>query len=236
MMNTHTRNLEGIEALRGVAALMVLLYHLVELLKVPLPGSLGFIRSHFGLGVPLFYALSGFVLAYGYSGNLRTPPDIRAFYIRRFFRIAPLFYSMLCAWLIVNWIVWQSKPSLVPLLLNVTFLFGLVPGMHESIVWAGWSIGIEMLFYLMFPVIALLTPTTVSAFGFTAGLRSQWCDAQLFCGREYGQLCIYEYSDAPSQLHVWRTGVSPMGTPGFPPVLVGDAPLRGRPRSGRGAS
>lgn len=142
---------------------MVLLYHLAELVKIPLPGSLGFISSHFGLGVPLFYTLSGFVLAYGYADRLEGRVQIWRFYIRRLFRIAPLFYAMLVLWLLANWFVWNRTFSFQTLFLNMSFLFGLVPGQHESIVWAGWSIGIEMLFYLVFPVIAVLIPNLRTA-------------------------------------------------------------------------
>lgn len=158
-----------IESLRGVAAMMVVLYHLVELLKVPLPTSLDVIRSHFGLGVPFFYLLSGFVLAYGYGDALGGRSEIVAFYVRRLFRIAPLFYAMLLVWVVSSWLVWGKVYSSQTYFLNLTFLYGLVPGYHESIVWAGWSIGVEMLFYLVFPVVACLLPGMLSsAVGFVA--------------------------------------------------------------------
>ena len=63
----HGTQLHGIESLRGGVALMVLLYHVAELLKLAPPAYLGFVSTHFGIGVPLFYTLSGFVLAYGYA-------------------------------------------------------------------------------------------------------------------------------------------------------------------------
>lgn len=161
MANRH--QIVTIESLRGVAAMMVVLYHLVELLKVPLPASLDVIRSHFGLGVPFFYLLSGFVLAYGYGDALGGRTEIVAFYVRRLFRIAPLFYAMLIVWTVSSWLVWGKVYSGQTYFLNFTFLYGLVPGYHESIVWAGWSIGVEMLFYLVFPVVACLLPGIVSS-------------------------------------------------------------------------
>lgn len=204
-MKTHTKNIAGIEALRGVAALMVLLYHLVELLKVPLPGSLAFVRTHFGLGVPLFYALSGFVLAYGYSGGLISPRDIKTFYIRRLFRIAPLFYFMLVLWLVVNWLVWDAYSSPLALLLNLTLTFGLVPGMHESVVWAGWSIGIEVLFYLVFPIIALLTPGVRSAlFALVMGCVLSGATYAALAGSNIGN---YAYMNLVTQLPNFLCGV-----------------------------
>jgi peptidoglycan/LPS O-acetylase OafA/YrhL len=156
------QRLDGVEALRAVAALMIVLHHLV-LLPSPnlaLPAGLGVIKDWFGMGVPLFYALSGFVLAHGYLGRLGSSESVRRFYVRRLFRIAPLFYFMLVVWLLASQWKWGSfRSSLSDIFLNVLFVFGLVPGKHESIVWAGWSIGVEMLFYAVFPLIAAVVAT-----------------------------------------------------------------------------
>ncbi len=148
--------LNSIESLRGVAALMVICYHTVALMKVPAPAHLQLIETHFGLGVPLFYALSGFVLAYGFADRLGSREAINAFYIRRIARIAPLFYSVSLTWIVINWLLFSVVVQPLMLLLNFSFLFGLVPVFHESIAWAGWSIGVEMLFYAIFPVLMVV--------------------------------------------------------------------------------
>jgi peptidoglycan/LPS O-acetylase OafA/YrhL len=146
----------NLQSLRGLAAVMIIFYHMVELSRVKIPHGLSFISTHFGVGVPLFFALSGFVLSLGYSDKLSSGGinQIRNFYIKRFFRIAPLFYFVLISFRIFGaFFVWGFHDSYKSIFLNLSFLFGLYPGSHESLVMGGWSIGVEMLFYLIFPIL-----------------------------------------------------------------------------------
>lgn len=144
--------LPALLGLRGVAAVAVLLFHLHHLVALPLPPRCGFIGTHFGLGVKLFFVLSGFSLCHSTIPSMGRPDWIRDYLLKRFFRIAPLFYGMLVVWVAYFW-SHGVAPDLATLLLNLTFTFNLVPGKHESIVAAGWTIGVEMIFYCLLPVL-----------------------------------------------------------------------------------
>ncbi len=140
--------LPAIHGLRAIAALCVVIFHLVYVTNlISPPAPLNEIVPHLQLCVPLFFVISAFSLAYAHDHSVGREGWIGPYLLKRFFRIAPLFYVMLVVWHTVWW-----KPPLV-ILANVAFVFNFIPERHESIVWAGWSIGVEMPFYLAFPFI-----------------------------------------------------------------------------------
>jgi peptidoglycan/LPS O-acetylase OafA/YrhL len=81
---TVRRNYETLNAMRGVAAIGVLLFHAKTLLGFQLVP-----RGY--LAVDLFFALSGFVIAYAYDHRLRDGLGWRGFGRLRLFRFYPLY-------------------------------------------------------------------------------------------------------------------------------------------------
>jgi len=151
-MGEKQGRLDGIESLRAYAALGIILFHLIGSGHVNVPDSLGFIKTHFGLGVPLFFVVSGFSLAYGYWGRLSSESQLRTYFLRRFARIAPLFYAVLVFQFFNVWIEDGVIFSPLDVALNALFAFNLVPHLVDGIVPASWTIGVEMLFYVVFPL------------------------------------------------------------------------------------
>ena len=161
------RFLGGIEALRAYAAVAIILYHVIWIAGFDPPHALMVIKRHAAIGVPLFFAVSAFSLAYGYEGRLQGEGAIRDFYLRRLFRIAPLYYaSCLARIAVVLGPAWAlSHP--VDLALAATFTFNMSPAHVEGIALASWSIGVEMLFYLVFPLVIALARDLASALRLT---------------------------------------------------------------------
>jgi peptidoglycan/LPS O-acetylase OafA/YrhL len=142
------RKLDGLHGLRAAAALAVVLFHLQRIPGLPLPGWISSVTSDAYLSVHLFFVLSAFSL---FHSSRYAPAGYAAYLAKRFFRIAPLYYVMLA------FMLWRDGfPGWKVLASNLTFAFNLINGYEQSMVWAGWSVGVEMLFYLMLPGLLLL--------------------------------------------------------------------------------
>lgn len=165
-MIEKSNRFEGIEALRAFAAISIILFHMPSSGGAALPESLNFISSHFGFGVPLFFVLSGFSMAHGYRNKFVSTDSLFNYYIRRFFRIAPLFYTILAFQLLNLWINNGITFTIFEILINATFTFNIIPTLTDGIVPASWTIGVEMIFYLLFPLIVIFLDNKRKIFTF----------------------------------------------------------------------
>lgn len=126
------RLLPGIHGLRGVAALAVVLFHLIHIGGIAPPSLFNFIGRDFGYSVPLFFIVSAFSLMHSTTHRVNAPDWLAIYFIKRFFRIAPLFYFIL-AFLFVFGLAGAN--NIAKTILNITFTFGFVPA--SGIVWGG---------------------------------------------------------------------------------------------------
>jgi len=164
--NTPNNKLQFIDCLRGIAIIMVIFNHADWYL--PKMHSYAQTISNFGqMGVQLFFVVSAFTLCLSMDRRNDSSENLKTFYIRRYFRIAPLYYVgiplyMLYFGVVVPYIEgnsigianWYTLPNI---LANISFTHGFVPGdANNRVVPGGWSIGTEMIFYLIFPFIFLL--------------------------------------------------------------------------------
>jgi peptidoglycan/LPS O-acetylase OafA/YrhL len=108
-----------------------------------------------GMGVTLFFVVSAFSLCYTMPMHERERRPLLSFYVRRFFRIAPLFYVLLAFTLLRDSLAFGVTHAPATITENLLFLFNLTPGRQVGIVWASWTIGAEMIFYLFFPLFYL---------------------------------------------------------------------------------
>lgn len=161
-----TPHLEVLDGLRGFAIVLVVLAHSFMTHYRPAfsvgPVSIGFEPLVLGggaLGVELFFFLSGFVLFLPYARaalGLRERPTLGRFIDRRFIKIVP---SYLIAVLLVAYLFTQDAAVVQNRFFHIlTHVLFINPWWHStifSIDGAFWSIGVEVQFYVIFPLLAL---------------------------------------------------------------------------------
>ena len=115
-------------------------------------------------GVQLFFVASSLTLLLSWTNRAgREARPAAAFFIRRVFRIAPMYYAAFLAYLVV--VPPGAAFSLVHALATLGFVNGWSPGLLSMVEgsWAAvpgsWSVADEFGFYLFFPVLAGLITT-----------------------------------------------------------------------------
>jgi len=149
--------LPEIDALRGLAILMVLANHVA--LVMPGLSAPVLALARFGqMGVQLFFVASACTPCLSWRQRRQDEPQpVQRFLARRFFRIAPLYFLgvAICAGLHYSQpgVVAAAPCTATNVLANLLFVHGFVPAAQNSIVPGGWSIGVEMAFYALFPLL-----------------------------------------------------------------------------------
>lgn len=153
------RHYSNLEALRGIAALLVVLHHLSLQPGSILAGNRLLAQSW--LFVDLFFVLSGFVIASVHATSQASGEAASGFLIRRLFRLYPLHLATLLAALALDVVdstaALPGYPVMLGLNLAMVHSWGLVPG--SVLNGPSWSISAEWAAYCLFAVIALVAPT-----------------------------------------------------------------------------
>jgi peptidoglycan/LPS O-acetylase OafA/YrhL len=171
--------LQSVQALRGIACLTVVLFHVSS-------RDLHFFHwvsvhplralSHFGYGgVDLFFVLSGFIIASTSRENLGKPGKLVPFLIKRAWRIYPPFWAALALGLGVTAVLnfnYFRADDVGRVLVRTILLVPLPQGFE--VLPAAWSLAYEVLFYLAFGLLFLLPrrfgPWTFVAWALAIGL------------------------------------------------------------------
>jgi peptidoglycan/LPS O-acetylase OafA/YrhL len=182
----HLPTLDGV---RGLAILMVLMYHFVAQTTATnrFEAAVNWLLSYGFLGVDLFFVLSGFLITGILYDSRADPAYFQSFYMRRLLRIFPLYYGVLA---VVFFVV-----PMIPALRGSE-----IAGLREHQAWAWlygvnaylsiqgdwvlsyithfWSLAVEEHFYLVWPLVVWLlgakprvllgTALTVAAVSFGA--------------------------------------------------------------------
>jgi len=157
--------LSNVQALRACAALMIVVFHCgieAERLSALTGGSKLFQEQAWGEGVPIFFAISGFIMVVTSTnafGSLRAAID---FMRRRIIRIVPLYWTVttiaLAALLIAPNLMTKTPPGDHAYIVS-SYLFWpsvRMDGQIRPLAAMGWTLNLEMLFYTVFAVCLIL--------------------------------------------------------------------------------
>ena len=174
-----------IDGLRGIAVIAVVWYHVWQIswqgAVVPVVNlSLQPIAETGWLGVDLFFFISGFVLMLPYAHAHLTgapPPSLRHFVTRRFLKIVPSYVLAIAALIAVGY---QTYPRLADAVRDVgfhlLFIHNWFAVTNGSIAGVMWSLGVEIQFYVLFPLLVLAfvrwpLPSALAMFAIANGWR-----------------------------------------------------------------
>ncbi|MES0006476.1 acyltransferase [Mesorhizobium sp. M0062] len=134
----------SIQTLRGLAALMVVIYHLpaaLGVLDLPIP----ILNS----GVDLFFVISGFVMVLSTENRHR---DHRAFLMQRFTRVVPFYWVMTFLMVAALWLFAGRGVSFEQIANSLLFVpyLDTATGYVQPVLGVGWTLNLEILFYILF--------------------------------------------------------------------------------------
>jgi len=167
-MSKPIKKIDQLESLRGIAALLVVLYHVPA--WNPMIHNISIIRSGFMM-VDLFFVLSGFVIYTAYANRITTVYELAKFQFLRFGRLYPVHFLFLILFLgieILKYVLQHhfgiaslskqpfEQNNLAAFMRDVFMVKAFWPN-EQAITFnsPAWSISAEFYTYLIFGVIVL---------------------------------------------------------------------------------
>jgi peptidoglycan/LPS O-acetylase OafA/YrhL len=167
----RSERVKELDGLRALAILLVVAWHFIGI-GGGAESTPWRVFSVGRSGVDLFFVLSGYLITNILLNHVRSPNYFPAFYLRRAFRILPIYYGMVAIYL-----VGRQFGGSAPVLFRGTvpwwsYLVGLqniwmaIEQTYGAYWLAGtWSLAIEEQFYLFFPLaVYLMSPRVLSKF------------------------------------------------------------------------
>jgi exopolysaccharide production protein ExoZ len=149
-MNINKNEITSIHYMRGIAASLIVIYHILNRKNNYNPLNINWLNS----GVDLFFVISGFVI-FSVAINPNTSP--KEFLRRRFIRVIPLYWFFTTIFILLKLSIpnFDSSSSFHIAQAIKSFLF--IPHYHSTYpkeIWPilipGWSLNYEIFFYLTF--------------------------------------------------------------------------------------
>lgn len=202
--------MHALDLLRGACSIGVAAYHLLNWQSVTKLDAIGL------YAVYVFFVLSGASITFAYMPKLRTLNDLGSFIALRFVRLAPLYVTVLALAMAYRLVALDDEAlalKLTSVTANLTMLFGLGNPGATALVIGGWSLGIEFLFYLLFPFFLLTLSFVVSSpaklavwLGIAFALQMSFVHGVLEFGKADFSEKVFEYTQFAAFLAYFAGG------------------------------
>lgn len=170
-----------IQALRGLAALWVMLFHIekgeyITGVTTHMPGWAGYGLFGYGsAGVAIFFVLSGFVISHSLTGRSMDARGYGRFIARRSLRLDPPYWASIALTVLVGAIYARAKgapfapPAATTIVAHVVYLQDILGFPKISVIY--WTLAYEVQFYLVLAA-GYWAMTALIRHGVTAGRAS----------------------------------------------------------------
>lgn len=147
MTATSHRKLSGIEAGRGIAATIVVLYHAARHLNRTYGTPLLMSTFQFGhAGVDLFFVISGFIILFVHYDDIGRSERLSHYIGRRLTRIMPTYWVALAFTIVLSLGGGHNFPSFS----DLTWSAALLPAHSAPLLGVAWTLQFEIVFYMAF--------------------------------------------------------------------------------------
>ncbi|HUW28397.1 MAG TPA: acyltransferase [Sulfuriferula sp.] len=197
--------IEGIQYLRGIAAMMVVFHHVRHVF-----GDVSGWTTFGGTGVDIFFVISGFIMVYMTPLSRCTMSErlsnMSRFWLKRVVRIVPLY------WIALPLSVVVFKINLTdPRLINDFLFFPRFNSQFPAEIWPalipGWSINYEMFFYLIFGLSILFSSRRLLVAALiimTLGIVGSYRQFDSAAMRFYTSTIMFEFLFGMLLFSLWR--------------------------------
>lgn len=157
--STPHKRLNLLQVYRGIAAILVVLFHLNEMSIERLKQVTFFNLFQAGWsGVDYFFVLSGFIMVYVHRSAIGKPDQLKSFLVKRTVRIYPIYWIItlivLAFFLVVPGFANNKDLSIQHILASLFLL----PQNDKPILDVGWTLIYELFFYLLFSIAIWFKP------------------------------------------------------------------------------
>ncbi len=157
--STGHKRLNLLQVYRGIAAILVVLFHLNDMSIQRLKQVTFFNLFHGGWsGVDYFFVLSGFIMVYVHRSAIGKPDQLKSFLVKRSVRIYPIYWIItlivLAFFVVIPGFANNKDLGIQQILTSLL----LIPQNDPPILDVGWTLIYEMFFYLLFSIAIWFKP------------------------------------------------------------------------------